>query len=76
MVPMGLCASVDIFKAEVDELISDIEGVKTYIDDILVLVKGIFYQHIYQIRVIFARMSVAGLKFNDPKVIFGLNDIP
>ena len=35
----GMCASGDIFQAKLDKLISDIEGVKTYIDDILVLSK-------------------------------------
>ena len=35
--PTGMCASEEIFQAKVDELISDIEGVKTYIGDILVL---------------------------------------
>ena len=35
--PMGMCASRDISQAKVDELLGDIEGVKTYIDDILVL---------------------------------------
>ena len=34
--PMGMCASGYIFQANVDELIGDIEGAKTYIDDILV----------------------------------------
>ena len=37
--PMGMCASGDIFQSKVDEQISDIEGVKIYIDDILVLIK-------------------------------------
>ena len=44
---MGMCASVDVFQAKLDELIGDIEGVKTYIDYILVLRNGRFYKHIY-----------------------------
>ena len=35
--PMGVCDSGDIFKAKVYMLLSDIEGAKAYIDDILVL---------------------------------------
>ena len=35
--PMGMCASVDIFQSKIYELLSDIDGVKTYIDDIIVL---------------------------------------
>ena len=32
--PMGMCTSVDIFQAKVDKVPGDIEGFKTYIDDI------------------------------------------
>ena len=44
--PMGICASGDIFLAKVDKLLVDIEGVKIHIDDILVLRKDIFENHI------------------------------
>ena len=40
--PMGMCASRYIFQAKVDKLLSDTEGVKTCIDDILVLGNDIF----------------------------------
>ena len=72
---MVLCDSGDIFKSRVDELIGDIQGVKTYFDDILVLVKGILYQHIDLIRVIFDRLRDVGLKFNDTKFSYGLREI-
>ena len=36
---MGTCTLGDIFQEKVDKLIGYIEGVKTYIDDILVLSK-------------------------------------
>ena len=42
---MGMLASGDIFQAKVDKLLSDIEGVKTYIDNVLVLIKDIFSKH-------------------------------
>ena len=44
--PMGMCALGDIFQAKVDKLISDIKGVKFYINDILVLNKDCFTKHI------------------------------
>ena len=40
--PMGMCASGHIFQAKVDELLGDIESVKTYIGDIIILFKDIF----------------------------------
>ena len=41
-IPMGMCASGDIFQEKVDK----IESVKTYIDDILVLIKESFSKNI------------------------------
>ena len=40
--PMGMCASVDIFQAKVEKLLGDIRIFKTYIDDIIVLSKDFF----------------------------------
>ena len=36
---MGMCSSGEVFQSIVDELLSDIEGVKNDIDDILVFSK-------------------------------------
>ena len=74
--PMGMFASEDIIQSKVDELIGDIKGVKTYIDDILVLIKDCFKKHIYQLRIIFGRLRTAGLKVGAPKCSFGLKGIP
>ena len=54
--PVGMCASGDIFQAKLGELLGDIEGVKTFIDDILVLSKDFFVYHIEQLRIIFGRL--------------------
>ena len=43
---MGMCASGDIFQSKVDKVLSDIEGFKTFIDDILVFSKDYFKNHI------------------------------
>ena len=73
---MGMCASGDIFQSKVDKIIGDIEGVKTYINDISVLRKHIFSNHIEQPRRIFGRLRAAGLNVNAPKCSFGLKKIP
>ena len=73
---MGMCASGDIFQAKVYKLLGDIEGVKTYIDDIVVLGKDSFENHIEQLRMMFGRLRAAGLKGNVPKCSFRLKDIP
>ena len=37
--PMGVAESLDIFQAKIYELMGDLEGVKAYLDDILVIKK-------------------------------------
>ena len=74
--PMGMCALGDIFQAKVDKLLGDINSVKTYIDDIIVLGKDSFENYIEQLRIIFVRLRTAGLKVNAPKCSYGLTEIP
>ena len=69
---MVICAAGDIFQYKVDALLGDIEGVKTYIDDILVLSKEILSKYTEQLRVIVARLRTSGLDVNAPKCSFGL----
>ena len=73
---MGMWASGDIFQAKIDKLLGDIESVKTYIDDILVLGKDSFEKHTAQLINILGRLHAAGLKVNAPKFSFGLKNIP
>ena len=73
---MGICALGEIFQAKGDELLSDIEGVKTYSNDILVVIEDIFEKHIEQLRTIFGKLRAAGLKVNAPKCSLGLKEIP
>ena len=61
---MGMCASGYIFQSKVNELLGDIEGVKIYIDDILVLSKDCFRDHIEHLKMIFGRLHTVDLKVN------------
>ena len=70
--PMGMSILGDIFQADLDEILGDIEGVKTYINDIIVLSKDSFENNIDQLKIIFGRLRAAGLKFNATRFSFGL----
>ena len=74
--PMGMVISGDVFQAKIYDLIGDIKGVRTYIDDILCIGKNSFAQHLTQLEEIFRRFQKAGLKVNAPKCSFGLKEIP
>ena len=58
---MGMCTSVYIVLDKLDELLGDIEGVKSYINHILVLSQDSLKMHIEQLRMIFRRLQTAGL---------------
>ena len=70
--PLGMCASVDIFQGKVDEILGDIKEAKTHINDILVLSKERLSKYTEQLRVIVARLRTSGLDVNAPKCSFGL----
>ena len=74
--PMGMCASIDTIQDKLYGLLGDIEGVKTYIYDILVLIKDSFSNPIEQPSLIFVRLRAMGLKVNAFKCNFGLKWIP
>jgi len=43
---MGLCNSPDIFQEKMSNLMQDLEFVRAYINDLLVLTKGDWKQHL------------------------------
>ena len=70
---MEMCALGDILQDKSDKILGNIRNIKKFIHNLLVFRMENFSKHIYQIRVIFARMHARGLKFNAPKLRFGLN---
>ena len=54
---------------------SDLEYVRTYIDDILCLTKSTWEDHLEKLDKVFARLSKAGLKVNANKSNFGVTEL-
>jgi hypothetical protein len=73
--PMGVSCSPDIFQAKIYDLLGDIEGIRAYIDDILVIKKGTFEEHLQQLNEVLRRCQKANIKLNAEKCSFGLNEI-
>ena len=67
---MGVAYSPDIFQAKIYESLGGIEGTKAYIDDILVVERGRFDEHLEQLDEIFRRCQKTGLKMNAEKCRF------
>jgi predicted aspartyl protease len=68
--PMGLCNSPDIFQEKMSTLMADLEYVRTYIDDLLVITTGTFDDHLEKLGEVLKRMRNAGLKVNVKKSFF------
>ena len=68
--PMGLCNSPDIFQEKMNELFAGLEYVRAYIDDLLVISKGSFEDHLSKLDEVLNKLQSAGLKVNATKSSF------
>lgn len=73
--PMGLCNSPDIFQEKMSNLMSDLEYVRAYIDDLLILTKGTFEDHLQKLSLVLNRLQKAGLKVNAKKSFFAQEEL-
>jgi hypothetical protein len=68
---MGLCNSPDIFQEKMGELFYDLEYVRAYINDLLVINnEGDYETHLQQLGNVFQLLRDSGLKVNDTKSFF------
>jgi len=72
---MGLCNSPDIFQEKMSSLFHDLENVRAYIDDLLVLGTGTWEEHLVQLEEVLTRLQKAGLKVNAKKSFFGRHEL-
>ena len=68
--PMGLCNSPDIFQERMSDLMTGLEFARAYLDDLLVISKGSFEEHLEHIEAVLSRLLEAGLKVNVSKSSF------
>jgi hypothetical protein len=68
--PMGLCNSPNVFQEKVSILMEGLEFICTYIDDLLVLSKGSFKDHLLKLELVLQCLQKAGLKVNAKKSFF------
>ena len=67
---MGLCNSPDIFQEKMSELMSGLEFVRVYIDDLLCITTSTFEDHLEKLSEVLACIQMAGLKINATKSFF------
>eukprot|EP00957_Ditylum_brightwellii_P157226 11966221-Ditylum_brightwellii.AAC.1 len=59
---MGLANSLDIFQGKMGDLFADLENVRAYIDNLLVLTKGNWENHLAKLNEVLSRLTKARLK--------------
>ena len=69
--PMGVCNSPDVFQEKMSELMQGLEFVRAYIDDLLVLTKSDWDDHLNKLSTVLNRIALAELKINANKSFFG-----
>ena len=73
--PMGLCNSPDIFQEKMSNLMCELDYVRTYIDDLLVITTGNWTDHLDKLEQVLIRLQAAGLKCNAKKSFFGKPEV-
>src|SRR5687767_2840209 len=68
--PMGLCNSPDIFQEKMSILMIGLEFARAYLDNLLIILKSDFSEHLEHLEVALNRLSEAGLKVNAFKCSF------
>ena len=68
---MGLCNSPDIVQEKMNILMDGLEFVRADLDDLLVLTKGSWEDHLEKLEEVLSRIKEAGLKVNANKSFFG-----
>jgi hypothetical protein len=68
--PMGIKIAPDVFQNFIFKLVQDMEYVKTYLDDLLILTNSSFKDHLLKLEMGLARLSTAGMRVNISKSKF------
>mgnify|MGYP002063961838 CR=1 FL=1 len=73
--PMGVCNSPDIFQEHMSDLMAGLEFVRVYIDDLLVITKSDFKDHLQKLEKVFLRVQEANLRINAEKSFFAKSEV-
>ena len=73
--PMGISCAPDIFQSKMSDLMAEIEYVRTYLDDLLILTSRDLEDHLLKVGVVLEKLERAGLKVHVDKSTFGASSV-
>jgi dihydroorotate dehydrogenase len=68
--PMGIKIAPDVFQNIMSKLVQDMEYVKTYLDDLLILTNSSFKDYLLKLEMVLARLSIAEMRVKISKSKF------
>lgn len=71
---MGISTAPDEFHAAMSRLLGDLQYVRIYMDDILII-SGNFDEHLQHLRAVLQRLQVAGVKVHPEKSKFCMTSV-
>jgi hypothetical protein len=73
--PMGFERSANIFQAQIMDMMASLEFVRAYMDNLLIITRGILDEHLQKMETVLTRLRDAGLKVNMAKSSFCAKEI-
>ena len=73
--PMGASTAPDVFQEKMNNLFNELEFVKVYIDDLLVISAGTFDDHLEKLAVVLQRLHEKGFQVNAAKSKFCATEV-
>jgi hypothetical protein len=73
--PIGFGGSANIFQAQIMDLMASLEFVQVYMDNLLIITRGILDEHLPKMETVLSRLRDAGLKVNAAKSLFFAHEI-
>ena len=68
--PQGITIAVDIFQEKMSNIMRDLNFVKVFLDDLLIVTKGRLQDHLHKLSVVLSRLRDAGLRIKVSKCKF------
>jgi hypothetical protein len=73
--PMGISRAPDIFQEKMSGLMEQLEYIRVYIDDLLIITRASYDDHLSKLREVLRRLQKAGLRVNAPKSTFATHEV-
>ncbi len=72
---MGFGSSADVFQAQIMDLMASLKFVRAYMDNLLIITRGILDEHLQKMETVLTRLRDTRLKVDSAKSLFCAHEI-